>query len=1010
MNLKANTNRFPVYRTILLYLLFTCCLAAPAAGQLLVLPQAPLQQRRTTAEGPDELLSLAVNWRGDIAAVGNKTKGNQGGQDIGFVAFDAQLNKMVERHIGRKNDDGAGQIATLPDGRYLVAGYSSNPGGRAKSRANYFGKRDGWLLLLDERGETQREILLGTADDDAFVSVAVCPDGSVWLAGNSGAQVWIVRLNAVLEVEWERRVQYHHLPTRAAAATLTPDGEFFVVGGIEELDRKHLWVAGFDPAGQPVMEKIFPTSQAETGTGITCLNAQTLAIAGTVNDPRNRENGFVSILDRSGVMRQYLPLGGREYDRLRALIRLRNGQLLAGGGSASFERGSRRISAWLNVLDADGKTSQERYYGNKLDDEVLALMEHPDGRLLAIGSTSRQVLKLSQGWLFQWSERSVLMAPPGTLHIELKQPNYPANRTFLLEHERSFVSFSIENKGTQGQYKLRAVVTAVDPAMTDMLRLPGSRTVWLPPLASGERLDLGLPLQLDQRTPPGLHRFQVQFYQDKTPLGEPHAFEVNVGKNDQPRLEMSATVPDSGWVAGQGGFLLVEVRNTGTKSAKALTLNTSALAGVQMPGQVMLGDLRPGEKIDYKLPVTPGNLASDSLHLRVVDESLLFSASVHVGISPISARLAPVPTARQDYTVAVWVYPNPDNFDRTEIIWTQEDITVQVKIVSSKPITRQQFCLEINGEPCPTGAKFDEVQIKGDRSSKTFSQTVRLQEGENILRATVQSPAGVAGSEPIKIIYAPAKPNLHIVSIGVPAADLKYPGKDAYDFASALAAGRNIAFGKIFLDTLLTEERTTKTEILKALRRLQYRYADLQILPKDLLVIFVSGHGLGAYDGSFRLAASDYDSPFMQETSLDFEQEIVNYLQSLPCRKLFLVDACHSGTTSGTGLAGIATRKNGLNMLVSCQADEYSYEDDAWKNGAFTRALVRGIETFAAHPAALDHNADSALDVSELFGFIQKEVPALVEKKKPKPKTAQSPKLILAAPDRPVLLFEVKKG
>lgn len=962
--------------------------------------------------GHDELLSFTVNWRGDIAAIGNTERGSQGGQDISFIAFDAQLNKVLERHIGRKGDDGAGQIATLPDGRYLVAGYSSSPGGRAKARANYFGKRDGWLLVLDERGETERELLLGTAEDDAFAAVAVCPDGSVWLAGNSGTKAWVVRLNAALEVDWERKLQYHQLPTHIAASTQTPEGDFFVTGGIEELDRRHLWVAGFDQAGQQIMEKIYPTSQAEAGTGITALDAGTLAIVGTVNDPRNRENGFVSILDRTGVMRQYLPLGGREYDRLNTLTRLTNGQLLAGGGSASFERGSRRISAWLNLLDSEGKTIQENFYGSKLDDEVMALIEHPDGRLFAIGTTARQVLKLRQGWLFQLTERAERSAKEGTLSLELKQVTYPSNRTFLLHNERTFLPFSIKNKGKKGQYNLRAVITPTDPASAAPLLLPGSRSVLIPGIAADDSLCWGLPLRFDKNALSGRHQLQVQFYQDKTPLGAPQIFEVNIGKNEQPCLEITVKNPDSGFVAGRAGFLLVEVRNTGTQSANALTLSTSALTGARLPASILLGDLPPGGKTLHQLPLTPENIGIDAihLHLRVVDGSLLHTASSESKITVVAPPSAPVAPTQPDYTVAVWVYPNPDNFDHTDIVWSQEEITVQVKVVSSRPVTRQQFCLEINGLPCPTGVKFDEVQIKGDRTSKTFSQTVQLREGENILRASIQTPNGKSDSEPIKIVYSPAKPNLHILSIGVPSADLKYTSKDAYDFASTLSESRNGAFGKIYIDTLLTEERTTKTEILKALRRLQYRYADLQILPKDLLVIFVSGHGLGAYDGSFRLAASDYDGPFMEETSLDFEQEVVNYLQSLPCRKLFFVDACHSGATSGTGLAGIASRKNGLNMLVSCQSDEYSYEDDIWKNGAFTNAIVRGFQTFADHPASLDQNADWALDVNELFSFIKREVPVLVDKKKPKPKTTQRPNLILAEPSRPVKLFEMKKG
>ncbi len=93
-------------------------------------------------------------------------------------------------------------------------------------------------------------------------------------------------------------------------------------------------------------------------------------------------------------------------------------------------------------------------------------------------------------------------------------------------------------------------------------------------------------------------------------------------------------------------------------------------------------------------------------------------------------------------------------------------------------------------------------------------------------------------------------------------------------------------------------------------------------------------------------------------------------------------------------------------MLVSCQPDEYSYEDDNWKNGAFTRAIVNGLQAFMRQTAPLDQNADMALDISELFAFIQKEVPALVDKKRPKTKTSQHPNLIVAEREKPVVLIE----
>jgi Caspase domain len=979
------------------------------AGQNFNLPKESIAQRTSGAGGQDDLISFTTNWKGDIAAIGNAGRGEAGSQDMTFLAFDAQLNKLVERHIGRNGEDGAGQIISLPDGHYLLAGYSSKPIGKSSSTIKYHGERDGWILILDEKGDTKREILLGSRADDAFVAAAASPDGGVWLAGNSGSQAWIVRLSPTLDVLFERRIQYHLQPTQVNAATLMPDGTFFVVGSTKSPKEANLWVTGFDQNGMPVLEKSYPNSKGESGTGVISFDATTLVVVGTLIDTKERENGFICLIDNKGLMRQHKSLGGREYDKANALLKLYNDQLLVAGGSASFERGSRRISAWLSLVDSEFQKSKNQYYGSKLDDEAFALLEHPDGRLFAVGTTAKHVLKMRQGWLFQLTNRSDESAPDGTLFPEI-HPNWEKGDDIFKENNRAFVPFSIENKGEKGQCNIRAEVSLLDSKSNAVLRLPGARSVLIPAVHANSKLSWGIPLQFIDGCPAGKYAMQVQFFQNKTAISKPLPFEVSVGKVVQPQLALSITPPEGEVILGKETFVLVEVQNEGNGVAKGLTLTSTANAKAQMPGQVGLGDLPPGEKLSYKLPVLleSGAIGNGALQLRlrVTDGSLLHSAQAEAALDVTNSIETKRNTENKDYTIAVWVYPNPDNFDKSDLVWSQEEITVQIKIVSNKPVNKQQFCLEINGEPCQIGAKFDEVRIRGDKSSKTFSQQIKLKEGSNMLRANIQTPNGQVSSDPLKIVYSPAKPNLHIVSIGVQASDLKYTVKDARDFANTLASTQNKAFGKIFLDTLLTEERTTKTEILKSLRRLQYRYNELQILPKDLLVIFVSGHGLGAYDGSFRLAASDYDSPFLQETSLDFEQEIVNYLQSLPCKKLFFVDACHSGTASGTGLAGIATRKNGLNMLVSCQPNEYSYEDDTWKNGAFTHALVRGLNAFSNQTAAVDTNFDSKLDAGELFQFIQKEVPELVNKKRPKASTSQHPNLFLSEPGKAVIIFQ----
>jgi hypothetical protein len=157
--------------------------------------------------------------------------------------------------------------------------------------------------------------------------------------------------------------------------------------------------------------------------------------------------------------------------------------------------------------------------------------------------------------------------------------------------------------------------------------------------------------------------------------------------------------------------------------------------------------------------------------------------------------------------------------------------------------------------------------------------------------------------------------------------------------------------------------------------------------------------------GEFRIAAGDYDSPFMQETSLDFEKEVVDYLNTIGCAKLFLLDACHSAESGTADRANFSTTKTGINLMVSCRANEYSYEDDRWQNGAFTKAIIQTLDDFKNRRFSDDNN-DNALDVQELFRRVEKQVPQLVNQKRPKAPTEQHPVLITeAAAVKPLILF-----
>ena len=205
----------------------------------------------------------------------------------------------------------------------------------------------------------------------------------------------------------------------------------------------------------------------------------------------------------------------------------------------------------------------------------------------------------------------------------------------------------------------------------------------------------------------------------------------------------------------------------------------------------------------------------------------------------------------------------------------------------------------------------------------------------------------------------------------------------------------------------------TKTEILKTLRKLQYRAEDQQIDQKDLLVLFISSHGLSTSSGSFRIAASDYDNPFLEETTLDFEADIISYLEALPCDKLFFIDACHSGAggaaamldqISGAPVSAWASRQQEVNMVLSCREEEYSYEDERWQNGAFTAAIVQTLRQFSEAP-----DNDGTMTLQALFNVLSQRVPQLVQGKRPKPTSSQHPQIWVRPAFEQTVLFSHSK-
>jgi uncharacterized caspase-like protein len=103
-------------------------------------------------------------------------------------------------------------------------------------------------------------------------------------------------------------------------------------------------------------------------------------------------------------------------------------------------------------------------------------------------------------------------------------------------------------------------------------------------------------------------------------------------------------------------------------------------------------------------------------------------------------------------------------------------------------------------------------------------------------------------------------------------------------------------------------------------------------------------------------------------------------LSSLPSKVIFLVDTCHSGSATGKRrgvddmtdtLRELVNSESGVVVMTASTGKESSQERSEWGHGAFTKALIEGIEGRA------DYDRDNAIDMKEIDLYITKRVKAL---------------------------------
>ncbi|GAB4396075.1 MAG: hypothetical protein OHK0053_08990 [Microscillaceae bacterium] len=244
--------------------------------------------------------------------------------------------------------------------------------------------------------------------------------------------------------------------------------------------------------------------------------------------------------------------------------------------------------------------------------------------------------------------------------------------------------------------------------------------------------------------------------------------------------------------------------------------------------------------------------------------------------------------------------------------------------------------------------------------------------------------------------------------------DLRYPDKDAWVLAQSLEfAARNLFVddmeeekNRTFITLLNTDPAlknftnraslktgglATKTSIWQV-----FKEVAKQAKPEDVLVVYLSGHGVNfklseETDGQFYYLTRDMPGSNLQDAGLrqNFAistEELIEWLNAIPAqKKVLILDACASGKaidrlddllaarevpSSQKRILELMKDRTGLFMISGSTSDAVSYEASPYGQGLLTYSLLLGMTGPALEKSEY-------IDVNQWFNFAANKVPEL---------------------------------
>ncbi|RYE23053.1 MAG: gliding motility-associated C-terminal domain-containing protein [Sphingobacteriales bacterium] len=328
-----------------------------------------------------------------------------------------------QKSLGGSLNESADDIHSTADGGYIVGGTTQSSNGDV---SGFHGTFDYWVVKLDALRNIQWQKCYGGSGDETLTSIKLTTDGGYILAGSSASvdgdisghhgaanfnDIWIVKINSVGTIEWEKSLGGSRFE-RSPTIITTSDGGYIITGEADSNDgdvsghhgASDIWVVKLASSGNIQWQRCYGGTDFEMGndikqtsdggyifTGHTYSN--NMDVSGNHGSYPSFDAWVVKITSTGNIQWQKC-YGGTGRDYPHAILQTSDGGYIVAGfsssndGDVSGNHSTDPVSdTWVFKFTATGNIQWQKCFGGTDTDFGLSISSTTDGGFVLSGAT-----------------------------------------------------------------------------------------------------------------------------------------------------------------------------------------------------------------------------------------------------------------------------------------------------------------------------------------------------------------------------------------------------------------------------------------------------------------------------------------------------------------------------------------------------------------------------------------------------------------------------------------------